>query len=127
MPAKKGLQPEPSESMIHIRIAEPSALRRQGLNLALDVIQLLKRYERLKAVRTKKEATRKELSRAYGEMRRMIQEIKLKDLPHTPEMKTHEEEKHIELPRIQVQMPPQKVKSPLEKEMDDIRNKLASL
>ncbi len=136
MPLKKGFANNPQEgAMLHVRIAEPVAVRRAVLNLALDSIQLVKRYDVLMSIRAKKQANRNKLNTIYREIRKLYGEIKLKDIPGREKPKFEPKPVMQKLPMVVVQKTDAEKKpiikkialSPLEQEMDEIRRKLASL
>ncbi len=126
MPAR---QDDNAQSLIHIRLAEPAATRRAVLNLTLDTIQILRRHSRLEEIRAKKKTARQKLSRTCNEMRRMASALKLKELPATAKPKKEKEEPQKEMPEEEEQQEIIKAPrlSPLEQEIESIRNKLSSL
>jgi len=130
------IQPEAqtSDSLLHVRLAEPTAVRKLTLNLALDMIQLLKRYDRLAEIRAKKDTAKRKLTRLYNEMRKYSNTLKLKELPSTGQVKKQTLEIKKELPKAPTVIktkPELKIKKPavslLEQEMELIRNKLSNL
>lgn len=135
MPTKKGpvrVAAQSSDAELHVRIAEPMMIRRTVLNLALDTIQLMKRYDSIIAIRKRKYTMQQKLARTYGDIRKLSSQIKLKELPGMPR---REPPKRLEIPKQAMPKPvlekPKLIRkvdlSPLEEEMDEIRRKLAGL
>ena len=134
MPAKKisAKQIDSDELVLHVRVAEPVAVRRTVLNLALDSIQLMKRYDRIMAIRSRKQAARSKLNNTYREIRKISSNIKLKELSgmQKPKQLPQMPMQKMASPKIEAEKKPLISKqdmSPLEKEMDDIRRKLSGL
>lgn len=127
MPARQ--EDQTAESMIHVRIAEPTATRRAVLNLTLDTIQILRRHGRLEEIRAKKKTARQKLSKACNEMRRLASALKLKELPATKKAKEEKAEPEEEMPEEEKEEPETRKPqlSPLEREIESIRDKLSNL
>ena len=135
MPPQKDPAKQENDVAFHVMIAEPTAVRRTVLNLALDSIQLMKRYDRLMAIRSKKQATRSRLNNIYREIKKISGDIKLKELPGMQKPKQEPKVQPLQKLTLVKATPEMEnkplikkpVMSPLEKEMDEIRRKLSSI
>lgn len=133
MPVKKDPAKQDDEVAFHVMIAEPTTVRRTVLNLALDSIQLMKRYDRLMAIKSKKQATRSKLNNIYREIKKISSDIKLKELPGMQKPKQELKLQPLQkLTPVKAEMESKPMikkptMSPLEKEMDEIRRKLSSI
>ena len=106
-PVAKGVQ------AIHVLIEAPKVLRKDVLSLAIETIQLLKHYERVKFLRQQKIILLLRLKREMDGIKRLVHEMDVSDFPLTleevrnhPRFKVHEKvveepvpEEHHTVPR----------------------------
>ncbi len=124
------MQQKDEDSLVYVRLAEPMGTRKAVLNLALDTIQLLKKYDSVRSISMRKQVAKQKLAKTYNEIRRLALNVKMKELPGTAKPSAKEE--RPAMPKIEVAKSLARPKrelglSPLEKEMEAIRNKLANL
>lgn len=122
-------------SILHVQIDNPTDVRRNILESAINSAEILKNYEKYREIRHRKKQYMERFAKISKEIKEEIN--KLED--NLPEIK--EEVKKPEIPRVTEQKPVVKVKkvvhkepiikqqpkSKLEQDIDEIRKKLARL
>ena len=116
------------ENTIHVKINEPTELRRNILEAAIESAESLKIYEKTKAIRRNKKTQEKELKAIMKELKLAI-DLLDKNLPWagTEEIKPKPKilkPKKIEEPRQIIKPEP---KSRLEMDLEEIKRKLSRL
>ncbi len=117
----------------YIGIENPSTVRRGILEASKELIQILQRYEKLKAIRTEKYIQTAKLKAIYDEVIELLADIKtelppmdVKVLPKLPEI----ERKHSMPVENVPNIPVKKVQTgidKLEQELNEIEEKLKSI
>ena len=91
---------------MHVGIEEPNEKRRYMLNSAIDIIELLKKYQRFKKIRKEKGIRRREFSITMKEIRDLFKEIE--------EM----------LPVVEEQQEPKKIKVSVVKKPEPVKEEV---
>ena len=128
---------EEARGVIHVSISEPTERRKVLLEVALEAIQVLKRFERLKKLRREQELYRKgflktmrEISAETKEMEEMLPQIRLHE--EKPPDAAPASPKAPPTPTVVKRAPPPKPRKftevdKLEDDIKRIKEKLASL
>jgi len=128
---------KPDES-VHIMLGSPLHSRKEILTGAMDIVALLKRYDKVKAIRKEKA---KALDDFRGELRainKLLKMVRIDEMPLAMEqlMKVKDEERHLVFAKpkpVKQKVEKAKVvkpvvaKNPLDAQMDELRRKLDSL
>lgn len=70
-----------AEENVHVCVDTPVDKRREILQVAIDTVQLMKRYESILQIRRQKEKEYAEFRRVLGSINRMVKEVRFKELP----------------------------------------------
>ncbi|MBI5872502.1 hypothetical protein HZB88_05485 [archaeon] len=112
---------EKENATIHVKIEEPSELRKEVLNSAVLVAEQKKKYEQFKKTRIEKEKPFAELRKAMNEIKVLAGEIKLSELPEQPAKETR-------LPRApEKEAYKEKEEFEIDEEIDELKRKIEQL
>lgn len=112
---------------MHVGITQPTFYRKEILNSALDIIQVLKNFEKIKLIRKEKEVCKREFKRVIKELNVLLERAKT-ELPtirikEKPVERIEKKEKVIEMEKPSVSPEMRK----LETDLSKIQEKLARL
>jgi hypothetical protein len=131
----------PDES-VHIMLGTPLHSRKQILSGAMEVVALLKRYERVKVIRKEKAKALDEFRNELRAINKLLRLVRIDEMPLEMEqlMKIKDQERHLvfAVPKpVRQKVVKKRVvkkpvvrtvpKDPLDAQMDELRRKLASL
>ncbi|MBI4154140.1 hypothetical protein HY501_02290 [Candidatus Woesearchaeota archaeon] len=95
---KQQSNPVKGTEAIHILIQQPKVLRKEVLSLAIEALQLLKHYEKVKLLREQKFSLLLSLKKEMDLIRKMVHELDVSDFPLSleevrkhPRFKVHDE------------------------------------
>jgi len=71
------------EESIHVRLSNPKILRKGVLTLAIELIELLKRFEARMELKSHKENLLKLLQNETNELKKLVKDFNLQELPLT--------------------------------------------
>src|SRR3989344_6400655 len=109
---------------VHVRIAKPITYRKKILESAIDTTRLLQKFEYFKTVRDKKEFYRKQFKTTINEIKNMINDLEIKELPETKSIR----EKPTIKERIEgIKEKPSSAMDRLDKDLMSIQDKLKNL
>ena len=123
------------QTVVHVQIENPINLRKEILNTAINSAEIIKHYEVLKEVKNRKKQYQKRLVEVLDE----IEDLRKKLEDHLPVVKYEEHKtkypkpmksspKREPKPRVKpVKKQRDLHRSPMDKEIDDMRRKLESL
>ncbi len=124
-----------SDNVVHVRIENPISKRKELLSSTITIVELLKRYERIKQIQKEKAETRALFKTKIRSLNRLSKLIGLKDMP----LQTEEIKKVKSVKGEKVFKPVKKVKvkkvvkkeltgnEKLDVQLDELRRKLESL
>ncbi|MBU2589953.1 MAG: hypothetical protein KKA65_05010 [Nanoarchaeota archaeon] len=119
MTAKRS-QKKKTEEDIHVKIDSPKWLRKEILTTAIDLISALRKYETFVELNKHKEHLLKLLKAEMAEIRNLMQTLKLKELPLSPEKFNQlpiikEEAKEVEMRRKEAEQAEKEVEKDIHK------------
>ena len=140
---KRKPKKEPKES-VHVRLGRPVASRKAILQETLNIVDLLKRYERVANLRDEKEDLIERFRTELREIKKLLNMVRLKELPmvmdELNEVKTvrgrkvfmpKEEIKKKKISKVKKVKKPPVVKvspvDPLDAQMAELRKKMSQL
>ncbi|MDI6736893.1 MAG: hypothetical protein QME12_00050 [Nanoarchaeota archaeon] len=148
MAIKKKPREKPDES-IHVRLDNPTLIRKENLSLAIDIIGLLKRYYEYLEIKKQKDGLMRLLRADIAEIKRLTKELVVEEMPVSmnkilsAEQKTEaiaqkgelpplepKEEKKKEAPKPakpQLPKPASKPKDKLETELEELKNMISKM
>ncbi len=74
------MKKRPEES-VHVRLETPLDKRRDVLQVTIDTVQLMKRYENLIRIRNEKDQDYAEFRRILSNINKMLREVRVRELP----------------------------------------------
>lgn len=102
-------KPEKPDDSIHVRLDNPTAIRKENLSLAIDIIGLLKRYYGYLEIKKQKEDLMKLLRADIAEIKRLARELDAQEMPVTMSRIISIESKAEKAPKKE---PVEKIESP---------------
>jgi hypothetical protein len=133
---------KPDES-VHIMINSPLHSRKEILRGAMDIVALLKRYERVKVIRKEKARALDDFRTELRAINKLLKMVRIDEMPLAMEqlMKVKDEERHLVFAKpkpvkqkvvkkkVVKQQPvaPPVSRDPLDAQMEELKKKLASL
>ena len=128
------MKKRPEES-VHVRLDLPIEKRRAVLQAAIDIMQLMKRYEGLVRISQEKEQEYAEFRKILSSINRMVKEVRVKELPLDTE-----DMKHVKKVKNQSVMRPvvrkvenilskkhEERKPALDRQIEELQRKLQSI
>ena len=82
------MKKKPEES-VHVRLETPLDKRRDVLQVTIDTVQLMKRYENLIRIRNEKDQDYAEFRRIISNVNKMLREVRVRELPLDEEDMRH--------------------------------------
>jgi len=128
------------EESVHVCLQGHLQKRRDILQVTIDLVQLLKRYDNIKKIRQDKEESYLEFKKCMGSINFMLRRIKMKDMPlsaddlDTYRIKPQETVKvvqpvmkKVKKALIKKEKKEDKAKFSLDRQLEDLKRKLNSL
>ena len=122
---------------MHIRLDSPVDKRKAVLQTAIDMVELMKKYENIHRIRHEKAEALTEFQKVVGQVHRLVKQVELSELPMDAE-----DLKHVHIPkgkrafaplvRVKKKVMMQKEQkeehhNSLDAQLDSLRRKLDSL
>ena len=82
------------KQIVHAQVRNPILVRKTLLESAISITEMQKSLQRIKKIRAEKRHFKNELKINYGEIRKLIEQLAVSELPRPPSM-PHQSFKHL--------------------------------